>query len=422
MKLSWLITAMTALMGLAAIAAPAPSPWEQPAAALADQISGILGPGQARLTIRNLSSISTDDIPAIRQLLEQDLRVRGVTASGAESANTVRVTLSESAHDRLWVAEVVEGDQTQVAVVDLGPNQPQQPQSAGGIMLRKDVLLSASKPLLAALELPDTLIALEPEQIVIYAHAKDGWREQQRVTIAQKRPLSRDPRGILLLTPDGSGFDAWLPGMHCTGTPPAAAPADWKIHCHESDDPWAVTSPATQLSVPSTPNSPPATTTEDVRVTPIRAFYNASRNYFTGILAPNLGPDLPPFYSLDMLPHSAGIAAVLINGIDGKVQLIESGTLHSIAGTRDWGSDLGVLHSTCGVGAQIVASGSGEAATDSLRAYELPALEVLPVSAPLAMDGTVTAIWPAPDGKSVFAALRKTPNQYEVDRVTALCN
>ena len=218
MKLSWLITAMTALMGLAAIAAPAPSPWEQPAAALADQISGILGPGQARLTIRNLSSISTDDIPAIRQLLEQDLRARGVTASGAESANTVRVTLSESAHDRLWVAEVVEGDQTQVAVVDLGPNQPQQPQSAGGIMLRKDVLLSASKPLLAALELPDTLIALEPEQIVIYAHAKDGWREQQRVTIAQKRPLSRDPRGILLLTPDGSGFDAWLPGMHCTGT------------------------------------------------------------------------------------------------------------------------------------------------------------------------------------------------------------
>ena len=200
MKLSWLITAMTALMGLAAIAAPAPSPWEQPAAALADQISGILGPGQARLTIRNLSSISTDDIPAIRQLLEQDLRARGVTASGAESANTVRVTLSESAHDRLWVAEVVEGDQTQVAVVDLGPNQPQQPQSAGGIMLRKDVLLSASKPLLAALELPDTLIALEPEQIVIYAHAKDGWREQQRVTIAQKRPLSRDPRGILLLT------------------------------------------------------------------------------------------------------------------------------------------------------------------------------------------------------------------------------
>jgi hypothetical protein len=81
-----------------------------------------------------------------------------------------------------------------------------------------------------------------------------------------------------------------------------------------------------------------------------------------------------------------------------------------------------VLHSTCGVGAQIVASGSGEAATDSLRAYELPALEALPVSAPLAMDGTVTAIWPAPDGKSVFAALRKTPNQYEVDRVTALCN
>ena len=31
--------------------------------------------------------------------------------------------------------------------------------------------------------------------------------------------------------------------------------------------------------------------------------------------------------------------------------------------------------------------------TDSLRAYELPALEAIPASAPLAMDGTVTALW-----------------------------
>ena len=47
--------------------AAAPSPWEKPAADLAEQIASILGPGQAHLTIRNLSTIPNDEIPAIRR-------------------------------------------------------------------------------------------------------------------------------------------------------------------------------------------------------------------------------------------------------------------------------------------------------------------------------------------------------------------
>ena len=80
MRLIWLMAAMVGLAGIAVHAAP--SPWEQPAAALAGQITAILGPGQAHLTIRNLSTISTDEIPAIRGLLEQDLKAHGVTAAG----------------------------------------------------------------------------------------------------------------------------------------------------------------------------------------------------------------------------------------------------------------------------------------------------------------------------------------------------
>ena len=58
------------------------------------------GPGQAQLTVRNLSTIQTSEIPAIRKLLEQDLKARGVLAGGAESANAIRVTLSENARER----------------------------------------------------------------------------------------------------------------------------------------------------------------------------------------------------------------------------------------------------------------------------------------------------------------------------------
>ena len=65
---------------------------------------------------------------------------------------------------------------------------------------------------------------------------------------------------------------------------------------------------------------------------------------------------------------------------------------------------------------------SGEAVSDSLRAYEIPALEAVGTSAPLTMDGAVTALWTAQDGKGVMAVVRNAAAEYEVDRVTALCN
>jgi len=145
-----------------------------------------------------------------------------------------------------------------------------------------------------------------------------------------------------------------------------------------------------------------------------------------GVVTPSLGVDLPPFYTAALVPRPDG-AGLLIGGIDGKVQLAESGALKQVSGTRDWGSDFAVLLSGCGHGTQVIASGSGEALTDSLRAFELPALEAIPSSAPLAMDGTVTALFAATDGKSVIAIVRKPavpaqPDSYEVDRVTANCN
>jgi len=165
---------MTALMGLAHCCSRA-QPWEQPPPRLPINFwHSRTRPGAPHQS--HLSSISTDDIPAIRQLLEQDLRVRGVTASGAESANTVRVTLSESAHDRLWVAEVVEGDQTQVAVVDLGT------ESAAAASIRRRIHAAerwcySPRPNRCwphwNFRTPSSLLSGE---IVIYAHAKDGCR------------------------------------------------------------------------------------------------------------------------------------------------------------------------------------------------------------------------------------------------------
>ena len=400
-------------MAVMAVAAPAPGPWDQPAAALAGQIAGILGPGPVQLNLHNLSSIPGNDVAPIRRLIEQDLTARGVTIGGAETANSIRITLSESARQRVWVAEIVEGDQTQVAMVDLPLAKVEQPQFAGGLLLRKEQIIAGSEPILAALPISGRLVTLEPQQIVIYAATPgNGWQVQQRVSIVQRLPLARDPRGVLIPLADGSGFEASIAGVACAGTGPAAG--SWNVQCHASDDPWTIL----QAPILEAPAQGGAAAPAAV----FKAFYNASRNYFVGVVTPGVGVDLPAFYSAALVPRAAGNAALLIDGVDGKVQLAENGALAAVAGTRDWGSDVAALHSGCETGTQLITSGSGEAVSDSLRAYEVPALEAVPVSAPLAMEGAVMALWAAPDAKSVTAVVRKAANQYEVDRVTALCN
>jgi hypothetical protein len=439
MNLAWLVViganCLVGIAGMAALtpsvqAAPAPaappqSKWQEPAAALADQIAEILGPGQARLTIRNLSTIPADEIPTIRLLFEQDLKTHGVLTSGADSANVIRVTLSENIRERLWVAEVIEGNQRQVAMVQVESELVRKAEAGGGLTLRSQTVLMTKDPVLAALETPGGLVVVEPEEIVIYEHGAEGWQQLTRMAIGQRKPLARDPRGLIFQASGGDGFEAFLAGTACAGRNQAMRQTEeWTIHCRESDDPWTIVQPPDAQAGGATQGAP---TQMDISVTPFKAFYNAARNYFTG--AANFGPgaDLPPFYTASQLVRSASSAPLLLNGIDGKIQLIENGTLKPVSGTRDWGSDFAALHSGCGSGTQIVASGSGEAPADSLRAYDLPAQEAIPASAPLAMDGTVMALWTAPDGKSVFAVVRKRGNQgagneYEVDRVTASCN
>src|ERR1700761_3073093 len=102
--------------------------------------------------------------------------------------------------------------------------------------------------------------------------------------------------------------------------------------------------------------------------------------------------------------------------------MVENGSARPIAGVRDWGSDFATINSGCGAGWQVIASGSGPAAFDSVRAYEIPALEAIPASNPLEVSGAITALWTAPDKKAALAVVRTAADEYEVDRVSALCN
>ena len=406
-----LLVVLTALVCL--LPAAHAANWDQPAADLAKQIAALTGPGPARLTLRNDSSLAATDIPVIRRLLERNLRSFGVLPGSSDSATLVRVTLSENLQGGLWVAEVVEGTETRVAMLPVALGTPTVAANGPAITLRRTLLLTEPNPVLDAQIFTangiQRLVVLESNRIVSWmrnaaplvaaGQNPTAWLRDQTFPIAHSRPFPRDLRGRLVAAQDHL-FDAYLPGVACSGS---MAVAQLSVTCQDSDDPWPISS--TQ-----------------------RAFYNAMRDYYTGILAPGYGMDIAPFYQASDIPRASG-SATLFNGIDGRVMLIENNALRQVSGANDWGSDFAMLRSGCGSGSQVLVSGSGAAAPgDSLRAWEIVGREAIAVSAPISVDGPVMAIQGTTtqgigDGNSATVIVRRdTPTRYEVWNASALCN
>jgi hypothetical protein len=153
-----------------------------------------------------------------------------------------------------------------------------------------------------------------------------------------------------------------------------------------------------------------------------KAFYNSSRNYFTGVTIPSAGGDAEPFYSAAELIGRHG-AATVYSEAGGQFRVSDGSGLKALAGSRDWGSDVAGLHSDCGSGAQLLASASGDAMQDSLLAYEVEGRNAIAVSPPLPLDGRVTAMWPASGSVAATVVFeKKQPLQYEAYSVSLVCN
>jgi hypothetical protein len=376
--------------------------WEQPVATLAKQIAALAGPGPVQLTLSNRSALSADEVPQIRQMLEQDLRSVGIVPGGSDSTTLVRVTLSQNSHGGLWVAEVQEG--TEIRVTMLPVKLDASPAEAGGptLTLRQTEIITEPERVLDAQIFSSAgeqrLIVLESWQVVVYARktaaSSSPWVEEQRLSIPYIANFSRDMRGRIVAAQDHL-FNAYLPGVMCRGADNGTAIT---LACAGSDDPWPVT--PTQ-----------------------KAFYDSARNYFMGVLAPGFGMRLAPFYQAAEISRAGGTAMLLAN-VDGSAVLVQNNLTVPVNGTHGWGSDLTAIHSACGPGTLALVSGSGDArASDSLRAYEISGREAVPASTLLQVSGVVTAIWPSMNGGGAVVVFQKPDSgEYEVWSVTASCD
>ncbi len=402
----WVLAAMSA-RGVGAqqqAAIPVNTQWATPAADLAKQIAALAGPGPATLSVTNASQITADQVAPIRRLLEADLRAGGVgvraAAEGAAIPTALRVTLSQSAKQGLWVAEVEQGTETRVAMTEVALDaSAAAPGTAATMTLRKQRMFASVERILDAQLVGDAqLVVLTPARIVVYRQsagqdtetAAGAWQEAQSFAIAPGMvAVARDPRGVLAVA--DAEVTAFLPGTECDG----AARADGKLafSCRASDDPWPI---GTQ-----------------------RAFYNSARNSFSGVLVPAFSGTLPPFYSAAEVTRSSGTVTVFAD-IHGHVRMIDRGAQVEVAGSRDWGSDIASVRSGCGAGSQVLVDAAGDPAEDSLRAYEISGHEAAAVSAALALDGSVTALHTTADGAAAMAVVR-VGDEYEVWRVALDC-
>jgi hypothetical protein len=373
---------------------------------LAHKIAAASGPGSFALDVTNRSSLDEKSVREVRGALEAELHVEGVHAAKAEqSLGTIAVVLSESLREYVWTAEIAVGsDDKKIALISL-PRAPSGTQftAALPIVLKTTLLFSQEQPMLdaALVEMPGgtRLIVLNNEMVTIYRHQGANpaarWELESSLPVAHTRTFPRDPRGLLLLRRDHL-FDVYLPGTFCrtnSSTPLTLA-------CNDTDDPW--------------PLSPDEST--------VRAFYAASRNFFTGALSPGIGKisNVPSFYSAALHPRS-GYSLWAFAAVDGSLHLVDGITDQTIRGTK-WGSDLAAVHSSCGVGTQLLVSESGDSEHDGLRALEIPDRDPVAVSSAIEFDGRVVALRSEGNGHDVIAIVkRRDTGWYEAYRVSITC-
>ena len=411
LRLGWLISFLVAAVLLPSSLCA--STLSDTARQLGRKIAAATGPGAVTLEVTNRSSLDEKSVREVRSALEAQLQSEGVHAAKAEQAiGTVEVVLSESLREYVWTAEIAIGsDEKKVALVSVPRVATGTPFTAALPMVLKTTFLFAQEqPVLdaALVEMPggSRLLVLDGDRVAIYrqqpANRAGRWDLEASLPLAHSRAFPRDLRGRLLLRRDHL-FDVYLPGTFCRSTANAVAPLT--ILCNDSDDPWPLT-------------------TDDGSV---RAFFAASRNFFTGALSPGIGKvsNVPSFYAVAALPRS-GYTLWAFAAVDGSLHLVDGMTDQAIRGGK-WGSDLAAVRSSCGTGTQLLVSESGDLASgnserDGLSALEIPDRDPVAASSAVEFDGRIVALWSESSGNGATAIVRRNNRGwYEAYSISISC-
>jgi hypothetical protein len=375
--------------------------WRAPEEQLTRKIAAATGPGAVTLEVTNRSSLSRPEVEAIRRGLSTELAALGVHFVNADqAAGTVQITLSENLQSYIWVAEIHQGNNeasvVMVSTPRLGPSVAEN--STTALTIQKTLLSTEENRILDVALLngaPQHMILLEPESIVLLRLQDRQWQQEQLLPLSHSHPWPRDLRGRLALRKDHL-FDAYLPGTFCRSL--TAAPL--ALNCYDSDDPWPLGTDQPGLS----------------------AFFAPSRNFFTGALSPGIEKQttVKAFYSAAMLPREK-YKLWIFSTVDGQVHLLD-GVTDQTAAKLGWGSDIASVRSSCGLGWQVLVSGSRDGLGQTVTAFEIADREPVAVSQPAEFNGGITALWTDSDGTGAIAVSQNSETgKYEAYRLSIAC-
>jgi hypothetical protein len=395
--------------------------WSVPEQQLARKIVAVTGPGAVALTVENRSSLSKRESEIVSDGLHSALETLGLRfVKPEQAAAAVAISLSENLNAYIWVAEIRLGDKVSIEMVS-------KPHVDGVVSTRDSVPLSIRKiPVWAQEEqildvlvleentAPTHIAVLGPEDVSLYRLQGGKWQREQALGVAHTRPWPRDLRGRLTPGKDHL-LDAYLPGVLCHSTNGASL----TLSCQESDDPWPLVAGSAGGGVSA--NFPSLVASTLPAIPQVGGFFASTRNFFTGVLAPGVGKfaTVPKFYSAAFLPRGRYVLW-LFTAVDGQIHMVDG--VSDQPARLNWGSDVASLRTACGAGWQVLATSSGVPGSDSMRAYEFPDRDPVPVSAALDFGATVTALWTEAKGDTAMAVTRNgETGSYEAFRVAVAC-
>jgi len=372
--------------------------WALPESQLAQNIITVTGPGAVALDITNRSSLSQTDVDAISREVRARLEALGLRfVNPDQAAATVKISLSEDLQNYVWVAEIHQGaaESSVVMVSTARSGAPVLNQETSRVVVHKALLWSQPQQILDVAVMdgnPTDMAVLDANQVSLYRLQGGRWQVLQALPISHVHPWPRDLRGRLVLSKDHL-FDVYLPGVFCRST----ANLPLALDCTESDDPWPVGAGPVSLN----------------------AFFTPSRNYFTGALALGKQTAAPPFYSAAPLPRD-NYTLWVFAAVDGSLHLLDGMTdQERLPG---WGSDIASVRGPCGTNSTVLAASGGEGTGETLRAYDVPDRDPMPVSPALEFHGPITALWTETNGTMAIAISRNPETRdYEAFRLSLTC-
>jgi hypothetical protein len=399
--------------------------WSGPEQQLARKIAAATGPGAVTLTVENRSSLGRRENEVIGNGLRAALEALGLRFVKPEQATaSVAITLSENPSSYVWVAQIRQGAGDAAVVMVSAARAEGQSVSRDSVPLsvRKIPLWTQEQRILdvAVLEenvAPTRIAVLDGERVSLYRSQGGKWQQEQTLALTHSRPWPRDLRGRLIAAKDHL-FDVYLPGVLCRGT----TNLPLSLSCRESDDPWPLVNET--WSGPPVGSFPSfnASASNPLSIAQMSAFFAPTRNFFTGALAPGVGKftTVAKFYSAAPLPRDKYVLW-LFASTDGQVHMVDGFT--DLTAKLGWGADLASVRTSCGAGWQVLATSSADQAQYSIRAFEFPDRDPVPVSTSVDFSGEVTALWTETKGDTVvvIARNRETGN-YESFRLAVACN